>query len=63
MISGEERWSKVIDCAVEDIVMEGVMIIVEIGVMIKRVSEEWRHAVGDMSSGVRITGRRIFSIC
>lgn len=42
--------------------MDGVRIIVEIGVRIKRVNGEWRHVGEDKNRGVRMTGIRIFNI-
>jgi len=62
MISGAERWSRVMGWAVENIVVDGGRIIVEIGIIVRRVREECRHVSGVKNRGVRVSGRRIFSI-
>jgi len=63
IISGADRWSRVIIWEVEMQSRRGERMADEMGVRARRINGVCRHEVLERRRGVRVSGIRIFSIC
>lgn len=63
IMSGVDRWSRVIAWDMEMGVGVGERRVDEMGVSMSKISGVCRQEVLERRKGVRVSGRRIFSIC